>query len=98
MGEIRWTAEAERWLREIHDYIAQDHPETALRTVRGIYNKVQSLNGFPERGYAHKSKSGRSLRILLYGHYRVAYTVNEDKDVTIIGVFHGRLEIDRFFP
>lgn len=32
MGRVRWTAEAERWLREIHDYIAQDNPAAAFRT------------------------------------------------------------------
>lgn len=25
MAELIWTAEAERWLRDIHDYIAQDN-------------------------------------------------------------------------
>jgi toxin ParE1/3/4 len=34
VGEVRWTAEAAHWLHEIHEYIAQDNPEAALRTVR----------------------------------------------------------------
>jgi len=29
MAEINWTDEAERWLRDIHDYIAQDSPESS---------------------------------------------------------------------
>ena len=96
MGQVRWTGEAERWLRQIHDFIARDHPEAAQRTARGIYDRVQSLSAFPERGYSHTSRSGRPLRILLYGHYRIAYSVNDDKDVTILGVFHGALDIDRY--
>ncbi len=96
MGEIRWTEEAERWLREIHDYIARDNPQAALRTARGIYDKIESLRAFPERGYSHISKSGRPLRIVLYGHYRIAYSINDDKDVTVLGVFHGALDIDRY--
>ena len=47
MGEVRWTAEAARWLHEIHDYIAQDNPEAALRTVRGIHQLAESLVAFP---------------------------------------------------
>ncbi|HZZ29855.1 MAG TPA: type II toxin-antitoxin system RelE/ParE family toxin [Pirellulales bacterium] len=43
MGQINWTHEAERWLREIHDYIAQDNPSAAKRTAYGIYHKVQLL-------------------------------------------------------
>jgi len=52
MGQIRWTLEAERWLREIYDYIARDNPAAALRM--------------------------------------------QDGDVTILGVFHGALDIDRY--
>ncbi len=96
MGEVRWSEEAADWLREIHDRIAPDNPKAALRTVRGIYDKVQSLSSFPERGYQHTSSSGRPLRILLYGHFRIAYSVNADRDVTVLGVFHGALDIDRY--
>ena len=35
MAEINWTDEAERWLKDIHDYIAQDSPESAIRVVEG---------------------------------------------------------------
>ena len=56
MGEIRWTAEAARWLHEIHDYIAQDNPEAALRTVRGIHQIAESLVAFPERGFPYHDR------------------------------------------
>ena len=98
MGRVSWTEEAERWLREIHEHIARDHSGAALRTAGGIYAKVQSLRVFPERGYQHKSRSGKPLRILLYGHYRIAYSVNEDRDVTVLSVFHDALDIDRYLP
>jgi len=39
MVKISWTPEAEQWLRDIFDYIAQDNPAAAL-TVEGIYEKV----------------------------------------------------------
>ncbi len=51
MGELTWTAEAERWLRDIHDYIAQDNPAGAIRTVEIIYQKAEILREFPESGY-----------------------------------------------
>ena len=37
MAEIRWTEEAANWLKEIHDYIAQDSPSAAAKVVSGIY-------------------------------------------------------------
>lgn len=48
MAEIRWTAEAERWLRDIYDYIAQDNPSAAAKGASGIYERAQVLKNFPE--------------------------------------------------
>jgi len=96
MGKVRWTSEAERWLREIHDYIAQDNPAAALRTVQRIYEKGEVLAEFPEIGYVYRKEEDRPIRILLYGHYRIAYVVMPGRDVDILGVFHGALDIDRY--
>jgi plasmid stabilization system protein ParE len=49
MAEIRWTSEAEIWLRDIHDYIAADNLNAAMKVVEGIYNKAQTLRQFPEK-------------------------------------------------
>mgnify|MGYP001597648768 FL=1 len=39
------------------------------------------------------------IRMLLYGHYRIAYLLRSDADVIdILGVFHGALDIDRYLP
>lgn len=43
MAEINWTAEAEGWMRDIYDYIAQDKPAAAANVVFGIYQKAQLL-------------------------------------------------------
>ncbi|HSS78720.1 MAG TPA: type II toxin-antitoxin system RelE/ParE family toxin [Thermoanaerobaculia bacterium] len=96
MGKIKWTQESERWLREIHDYIAVDNPAAALRTVQGIYEKAESLARFPERGYRYHDQADSKVRILLYGHYRIAYLIKENRDIEILGVFHGALDITRF--
>jgi plasmid stabilization system protein ParE len=48
MAEIRWTEEAHRRLRDIHDYIAADNPGAAQKVVSGIYEKAQVLRRFPE--------------------------------------------------
>lgn len=41
MAELIWTAEAERWLRDIHDYIAQANPSAAVRTVEALCQKIR---------------------------------------------------------
>lgn len=97
MAKIRWTAEAEIWLRNIYDYITTDNPGAAMRVVDGIYEKVQTLKKFPDLGYVHRFEAEGELRILLYGHYRIAYLRRKNKDVVeILGIFHGALDIDRY--
>ena len=94
MAKITWTSEAERWITEIHDYIAVENPVAAKKVIRGIYERVQILSQFPEIGYRFE-ESDRNVRILLYGHYRIAYLVTESRDCSILGVFHGSLDIVR---
>ena len=98
MAEIRWTIEAEVWLRDIYDYIAHDNPSAATRVVDGIYEKAQLLEEHPEIGYKYRSESEGEIRILLYGRYRIAYLLAGDKSIDILGIFHGALEIDRYLP
>lgn len=98
MAEIRWTEEAHRWLRDIHDYIAADNPAAAQRVVSGIYDKAQMLRSFPEIGQRYRAEAEGEIRILLYGHYRIAYLLKSPSSIDILGVFHGALDIDRYFP
>ncbi|MCD5412386.1 MAG: type II toxin-antitoxin system RelE/ParE family toxin [Thermodesulfovibrionales bacterium] len=96
MGKINWTEEAERWLRDIHDYIARDSSESAVRVVETIYEKAQLLGRFPEIGHRYDKIADRHVRTLLYGHYRIAYLIKSDGNIDILGVFHGALDIDRY--
>jgi plasmid stabilization system protein ParE len=95
MARIVWTDEAERWLRDIYEFIAADNPAAAVDTVQGIYDRTQVLAEFPEIGYRY-SASTRDVRILLYGHYRIAYLLTDKSAVEILGVFHGALDITRY--
>jgi len=40
MATVVWTEEAQRWLRDIYDYIAADNPPAAAATVQGIYDRA----------------------------------------------------------
>ena len=96
MATVVWTAEAERWLLKIHDYIAVDSPVNAFNVVSSIYARAQILERFPLVGHAYQSPSGRELRILLWGHYRIAYLVRPDGEVHIVGVFHGAMRLEDY--
>ena len=95
MAEIRWSYEAELWLKEIYDYIAQDNPTAAGKVVAGIYDKAQLLSDFPKLGHTYRDEQEGEIRVILYGHYRIAYIIS-DKFIDILGVFHGALDIERY--
>lgn len=95
MAEITWTAEAQRWLQDIFEYIAADNPHAAVQTVNGICERTQVLASFPEMGHRYWA-SRRHVRILLYGHYRIAYLIKEDGNIDVLGVFHGSLDISKY--
>ncbi|MBM3333094.1 type II toxin-antitoxin system RelE/ParE family toxin [Candidatus Sumerlaeota bacterium] len=96
MAEIRWTQEAAAWLEDIYKYISQDSPRAAARVAQGIYDRVQILSEFPEIGHRYRRTAEGDIRVLLYGHYRIAYLVGQREVVEILGIFHGALEIERY--
>ncbi len=94
MAKLVWTEEALRWLEDIFEYIAQDNPDAAARTVQEIYDRAQALVLNPEMGERY-ARSERHVRILLYEHYRIAYLVKPER-VEVLGIFHGALDITRY--
>lgn len=97
MAELVWTTEANRWLENIYQYISKENPYAAYRVVDGIYKKAQILLEHPQIGYIYDHESKREIRILLYGHYRIAYELTKDKIIYILGIFHNAMEIENYF-
>ena len=96
MAEVKWTVEAEQWLKDIYNYIAQDNLSAAAKVVSEICDKVQLLCNFPELGQKYREEPEGDIRVLLYGHYRIAYLIKEQGQIYILGVFHGALDLDRY--
>ena len=96
MVEINWTREAQVWLKDIHSYIAIDNPDAAQRTIAGIFSRAQRLKNHPRLGHRYDGETSREVRILLYGHYRIAYLIKSENTIDILGVFHGSLGIERY--
>ena len=63
MAKLVWTEEALRWLEDIFEYIAQDNPDAAARTVQAIYERAQALIQHPEMGERYAG-SKRHVRII----------------------------------
>ena len=89
MVALRWTAEAELSLRDIHNHIAQNRPATARRTIESILNRVESLREAPTLGHPWRHRQRKGVRRLTYGQFQIAYLLDESSDVIVLGVFHG---------
>ena len=99
MAELKWTNEALDWLEVIHRHVAQDNPNAAARVIDGILEKAEMLTSFPDMGTRLRVVPEGDVRMILYGHYRVAYLHRNDSEtIEVIGVFHGALNIDRYLP
>jgi len=99
MAELRWTAEALAWLEDIDLYIAADNPPAAAKVVDGIVAKAELAAEFPDIGTRLRVVPEGEVRMLLYGHYRIAYLRRGDAAIVeILGVFHGALDINRYLP
>lgn len=96
MAKLTWTSEAELWLKDIYDYIANDNPDAAKKVINEIYNKAQVLLEQPEISYRYEHDSGEEIRIFLYGHYRITYVVKLEQEVVVLGIFHGALQIEDY--
>ena len=97
MAQVTWTREAQVWLRDIYDFIAVDNPAAAGRVVAGIHASGRSLQQHPRLGERYPHITNREVRVLVHGHYRVAYLIKASSgDIDILGVFHGALPIERY--
>jgi len=59
MAQVAWTAEAQLWLRDIHDYIATDNPAAAERVAVANHASVQVLQEHPRLGQRYRYATGR---------------------------------------
>jgi plasmid stabilization system protein ParE len=99
MAGLKWTDEALGWLEDIHRYIAEDNQPAAAKVMDGIVAKAKLLMDFPDIGSRLRSVPEGEVRMVLYGHYRIAYLHRSDSEIVeILGVFHGALNIDRYLP
>jgi plasmid stabilization system protein ParE len=73
MAEINWTAEAERWLRDLYDYIVQDKPTATGKCCFRNLCKNSAFTRFPRdriyvsqwtrRRYSHFAIRSLSIRV-----------------------------------
>jgi len=68
----------------------------AHKVVTGIYERVQTLRSHPRLGQRFEPIKDREVRQILYGHYRIAYLVESDERIEILGIFHSAMSIESY--
>jgi len=88
---VHLTAEAERDLEQIGDYIAQDNPERALSFVLELRDKCLNLADTPY-GFPVVPRYERyGIRRRVHGNYLIFYRIDGDQ-VAVVHILHGARE------
>lgn len=84
------TSEAKQDIEAAYLYIRADVPETAQRWRLRLLDLIKTLASFPEphEVAAEARDAGVELRQMLFGNYRILYTIESDA-VHIHALRHG---------
>lgn len=85
--QVKWLKSALRNLKEEAEYIAQDDPQAAIRTVMLVEDAVTLLAQHPALGRAGRVPGTREL-VVPETPYIIPYRVHA-KRIEILRVFHG---------
>ena len=84
---VNWLRAARANLIAVSEYISQDNPDAAARTVAAIVKAVETLEQFPSSGRPGRISGTRELVVSGTPHI-VPYRVRGDV-VQLIRVFHA---------
>ena len=82
--EIVWSPLALERVESIARHIAEDKPGAAIEWVDGLFASVERLAGFPESGRVVPEVGARRIREVMFGAYRVIYSVGAQVDVLTV--------------
>ena len=81
---IVWSPLALERVEDIAQYIAEDKPSAAVEWVDGIFDTVERLADFPESGRVVPEVGGRRIREVVFGAYRIIYSVRDQIDILTV--------------
>ncbi len=88
--QIIWTKSALSDLRDLVDYIAEDHLLTAERFGNSIVSRAAELKDFPRIGRIVPEFRDENLREVIIAPYRLIYEMDEtDLRVVILRDWHS---------
>jgi len=89
--KLRWTRFALKDLTHLYDYIAEDNPQAARKTVSIICDAAtQMLKKYPDAGRPGRCSGTREL-ILSRVPYIIVYVIKGD-EIHIVSVIHTSMK------
>lgn len=85
---VRITAEAERDLESIGDFIARNNPERAMSFLQELRAKCLALADLPEGFSLVPRYEAEGVRRRVHGNYLIFYRV-ESRQIVVLHVLHG---------
>jgi toxin ParE1/3/4 len=84
---IRWTPAAAADMQQISDYLREHHPHYRQRTMRKLYETIQSLKAWPQRG---RSGAEEGTREILFPPmpYAAVYRITQ-RSIEILRIYHA---------
>lgn len=98
MLKLRINALVATDLKEIHDYIAEDHAEYAIETIKEIYGKFENIQMFPGIGtdLSRRVSFRTEYKYAVWKNYVIIYKVGKEY-VEIYRVVNRYQDITRIF-
>ena len=94
--QVLWSEVAENDLVGLAEYIADDDPGTALKTMDKIKRRTNSLFNLPERGRIVSELLDQGIadyHELIVSPWRIIYKI-EDKKVLVLSVLDSRRNVE----
>ncbi len=95
MNRCIFTVPSRNDLRSIHDFIARDDVETALRFAQHLEQRCKDIVDMPGMGRRRDDLSP-GLRSIIEGKYIILYRL-KDQDIHIMRVLQGSQDLPRQF-
>ena len=82
--KVEWSPLALDRVTDSARYIAKDNPGAAERWVNELFDSVERLADFPESGRIVPEVGVRRIRELIFGAYRVIYSVKDKVEILTV--------------
>ena len=88
MIRVHWTENAIKHLLDVYEYISENSPIYARRTVDKLTRRSEQIGDFPKSGRKVPEYDDKDIREVIEKPYRIIYRIKPDQ-IDILAVVHS---------